>query len=90
MQIMELIRRDIRPRDIMTPAAFHNAETVDMALGCSTNTMLHLPAIAHEAGVTIDLDEANAISARTPNLCHLAPAGTPLWRTWSGPAAFTR
>ena len=68
-------RRDIRPRDIMTPAAFHNAETVDMALGCSTNTMLHLPAIAHEAGVTIDLDEANAISARTPNLCHLAPAG---------------
>lgn len=75
MQIMELIRRDIRPRDIMTPAAFHNAETVDMALGCSTNTMLHLPAIAHEAGVTIDLDEANAISARTPNLCHLAPAG---------------
>ena len=58
MQIMELIRRDIRPRDIMTPAAFHNAETVDMALGCSTNTMLHLPAIAHEAGVTIDLDEA--------------------------------
>ncbi len=59
----------------MTPAAFHNAETVDMALGCSTNTMLHLPAIAHEAGVTIDLDEANAISSRTPNLCHLAPAG---------------
>ena len=75
MQIMELIRRDIRPRDIMTPAAFHNAETVDMALGCSTNTMLHLPAIAHEAGVTIDLDKANAISAQTPNLCHLAPAG---------------
>ena len=75
MQIMELIKRDIRPRDIMTPAAFHNAETVDMALGCSTNTMLHLPAIAHEAGVTIDLDEANAISAKTPNLCHLAPAG---------------
>ena len=75
MQIMELIKRDIRPRDIMTPAAFHNAETVDMALGCSTNTMLHLPAIAHEAGVTIDLDKANAISAQTPNLCHLAPAG---------------
>ena len=75
MQIMELIKRDIKPRDIMTPAAFHNAETVDMALGCSTNTMLHLPAIAHEAGVTIDLDEANAISAKTPNLCHLAPAG---------------
>ncbi len=75
MQIMELIKKDIKPRDIMTPAAFHNAETVDMALGCSTNTMLHLPAIAHEAGVTIDLDEANAISAKTPNLCHLAPAG---------------
>ena len=75
MQIMELVEKNIRPRDIMTPAAFHNAETVDMALGCSTNTMLHLPAIAHEAGLTIDLDAANAISARTPNLCHLAPAG---------------
>ena len=59
----------------MTPAAFHNAETVDMALGCSTNTMLHLPAIAHEAGVELDLDMANDISAQTPNLCHLAPAG---------------
>ena len=75
MQVMELVKRNIRPRDIMTPAAFHNAETVDMALGCSTNTMLHLPAIAHEAGVDIDLDAANAISAHTPNLCHLAPAG---------------
>ena len=75
MQIMELIEKDIRPRDIMTEAAFHNAETVDMALGCSTNTMLHLPAIAHEAGVTIDFTMANEISARTPNLCHLAPAG---------------
>ncbi len=75
MQIMQLVEKDIRPRDIMTPAAFQNAETVDMALGCSTNTMLHLPAIAHEAGVTIDLDHANAISAATPNLCHLAPAG---------------
>ena len=75
MKIMELIEKDIRPRDILTPAAFHNAETVDMALGCSTNTMLHLPAIAHEAGVHIDLDKANAISAKTPNLCHLAPAG---------------
>ena len=75
MQIMELVGRNIRPRDIMTEAAFHNAETVDMALGCSTNTMLHLPAIAHEAGVTIDLDTSNAISAATPNLCHLAPAG---------------
>ena len=72
---MELIKRDIKPRDILTPAAFHNAETVDMALGCSTNTMLHLPAIAHEAGVSIDLTEANNISANTPNLCHLAPAG---------------
>ncbi len=75
MQIMELVKRNICPRDIMTPAAFHNAETVDMALGCSTNTMLHLPAIAHEAGVEIDLDDANRISAVTPNLCHLAPAG---------------
>ena len=75
MQIMELIKRDIKPRDIMTPAALHNAETVDMALGCSTNTMLHLPAIAHEAGVPISLAGANAISAKTPNLCHLAPAG---------------
>ena len=75
MQIMQLVEKNIRPRDIMTPAAFNNAETVDMALGCSTNTMLHLPAIAHEAGVTIDLDQANAISANTPNLCHLAPAG---------------
>ena len=75
MQIMTLVEKNIRPRDIMTPAAFNNAETVDMALGCSTNTMLHLPAIAHEAGVTIDLDHANEISANTPNLCHLAPAG---------------
>ncbi|MCI5914845.1 MAG: dihydroxy-acid dehydratase [Christensenella sp.] len=75
MKIMELVEKNIRPRDIMTEAAFHNAETVDMALGCSTNTMLHLPAIAHEAGVTISLDAANAISAKTPNLCHLAPAG---------------
>jgi len=75
MKIMELIEKDIRPRDILTPAAFHNAETVDMALGCSTNTMLHLPAIAHEAGVELDLRKTNEISARTPNLCHLAPAG---------------
>ena len=75
MQIMQLVEKNIRPRDIMTPAAFHNAETVDMALGCSTNTMLHLPAIAHEAGVEIDLDMSNEISAHTPNLCHLAPAG---------------
>ncbi len=75
MKIMELVEKNIRPRDIMTEAAFYNAETVDMALGCSTNTMLHLPAIAHEAGVAISLDAANAISAKTPNLCHLAPAG---------------
>ncbi|MBE6580763.1 MAG: dihydroxy-acid dehydratase [Ruminococcaceae bacterium] len=75
MKIMELIEKNIRPRDIMTEAAFHNAETVDMALGCSTNTMLHLPAIAHEAGIEISLDMSNAISQQTPNLCHLAPAG---------------
>ncbi|MDR1130829.1 MAG: dihydroxy-acid dehydratase [Oscillospiraceae bacterium] len=76
MQIMRLIEMDLRPRAVMTEAAFHNAEIVDMALGCSTNTMLHLPAIAHEAGVTLGLDTANAFSAKTPNLCHLAPAGT--------------
>ena len=75
MQIMELLRKDIRPRDIMTEKAFMNALTVDMALGCSTNSMLHLPAIAHEAGVEINVDIANDVSARTPNLCHLAPAG---------------
>lgn len=75
MQIMELLKRNIRPRDIMTQEAFENALTVDMALGCSTNTMLHLPAIAHEAGIEIDVDMANDFSARTPNLCHLAPAG---------------
>ena len=75
MQIMELVAKNIRPRDIMTPAAFHNAETVDMALGCSTNTMLHLPAIAHECGIQLSFDMANEISDHTPNLCHLAPAG---------------
>jgi len=75
MQVMELVKRNIKPRDIMTEAAFHNAETVDMALGCSTNTMLHLPAIAHECGIELDLDSANEISGKTPNLCHLAPAG---------------
>ena len=75
MQVMELVRRDIRPRDIMTEEAFQNAEIVDMALGCSTNTMLHLPAIAHECGIEIDLHQTNRFSARTPNLCHLAPAG---------------
>ena len=75
MKVMELLEKNIRPRDIMTEKAFMNALTVDMALGCSTNTMLHLPAIAHEAGVEIDLDIANELSAKTPNLCHLAPAG---------------
>lgn len=75
MQIMELFNKDIKPRDIMTKDAFLNALTVDMALGCSTNSMLHLPAIAHEAGVDLNLDIANKISAKTPNLCHLAPAG---------------
>ena len=75
MKIMELVEKNIRPRDIMTAAAFHNAETVDMALGCSTNTMLHLPAIAHECGVELSFDMANEISGKTPNLCHLAPAG---------------
>src|SRR5574344_445433 len=75
MKIMELLEKNIKPRDIMTEAAFRNALTVDMALGCSTNTMLHLPAIAHEAGVNLNVDIANEISARTPNLCHLAPAG---------------
>ncbi|MFA6840915.1 MAG: dihydroxy-acid dehydratase [Sphaerochaetaceae bacterium] len=75
-RVLELLEEDLRPHDIMTKAAFSNALTVDMALGCSTNTMLHLPAIAHEAGVDIDIFMANDISARTPNLCHLAPAGT--------------
>ena len=75
MAVMDMVKRDIRPRDIMTEAAFKNALTVDMALGCSTNSMLHLPAIAHECGIEIDLDIANAISEKTPNLCHLAPAG---------------
>lgn len=75
MKIMELVEKDLRPRDIMTEKAFLNALTVDMALGCSTNSMLHLPAIAHEAGVELDLDVANELSAKTPNLCHLAPAG---------------
>ena len=75
MQIMKLVEQNLCPRDIMTPAAFHNAETVDMALGCSTNTMLHLPAIAHECGIELNFDMANEISAKTPNVCHLAPAG---------------
>ena len=75
MQVMELLKQNIRPRDIMTKEAFMNALTVDMALGCSTNSMLHLPAIAHEAGIEINVDIANEVSERTPNLCHLAPAG---------------
>ena len=75
MAVMELLRKNIRPRDIMTKEALMNALTVDMALGCSTNSMLHLPAIAHECGVELNLDIANEISAVTPNLCHLAPAG---------------
>ena len=75
MKIMELVEKDIKPRDIMTEKAFMNALTVDMALGCSTNSMLHLPAIAREAGVDLNLDIANVLSAKTPNLCHLAPAG---------------
>lgn len=75
MKIMELLKKDIKPRDIMTKESFLNALAIDMALGCSTNSMLHLPAIAHEAGVDLSLDIANEISAKTPNLCHLAPAG---------------
>ena len=75
MKVMELVEKNIRPRDIMTPEAFRNALIVDMALGCSTNTMLHIPAIAREAGVDLNLDLANELSAITPNLCHLAPAG---------------
>ncbi|MCU6763380.1 Dihydroxy-acid dehydratase [uncultured Roseburia sp.] len=75
MKVMELLEKNIRPRDIMNEKAFMNALTIDMALGCSTNSMLHLPAIAHEAGVEINLDIANELSAKTPNLCHLAPAG---------------
>ena len=75
MAVMEMLKKNICPRDIMTEAAFRNALTMDMALGCSTNSMLHLPAIAHEAGVELKVDIANEISAKTPNLCHLAPAG---------------
>ncbi len=75
MQVMELLKNNIRPRDILTKEAFENALTVDMALGCSTNSALHLPAIAHECGITLNLDIINEISARTPNVCHLAPAG---------------
>ncbi len=105
MQVMELLRKNIRPRDIMTAEAFHNAEVIDMALGCSTNTMLHLPAIAHEAGVEINLDMVNECNAKTPNLCHLwsmsatprrpicaiwLRRATPSWRIWSGLAVCMR
>ena len=75
MKVMELLEKDIKPRDIMTEDAFMNALAVDMALGCSTNSMLHLPAIAHEVGYELNIDIANEVSAKTPNLCHLAPAG---------------
>ena len=75
MQVMELFRKNIRPRDIMTEEAFQNALTMDMALGCSTNSMLHLPAIANECGIRLNVEIANEISEKTPNLCHLAPAG---------------
>ncbi len=75
MQVMNLVEKNIRPRDIATLQAFKNAIAVDMALGCSTNTVLHIPAVAHEAGITLDLDLFNDISSRTPNLCHLSPAG---------------
>ena len=75
MKVMELLEKNIRPRDIMTEKAILNALTVDMALGCSTNSMLHLPAIAHEIGLDFDITLANEVSAKTPNLCHLAPAG---------------
>ncbi len=75
IQIMELLHKDIRPRDILTEAAFMNALTIDMALGCSTNSILHLPAIAHECGIDLNMDMINTISAMTPNLCHIAPAG---------------
>jgi dihydroxy-acid dehydratase len=76
MRIVDMVEKDIKPRDIMTESAFKNALTIDMALGCSTNSMLHLPAIAHECGIDLHLDMANDISAKTPNLCHLAPAGS--------------
>ena len=80
MAVMDLYRKNIRPRDIMTKDAILNALTVDMALGCSTNSMLHLPAIAHEVGFDFDISFANEISEKTPNLCHLAPAGLHTWK----------
>ena len=76
LAVMKLLKADLKPRDIMTDAAFKNALTVDMALGCSTNSILHLPAIAHEVGITLDLDLVNEISSKTPNLCKLSPAGS--------------
>ncbi len=75
MKVMEMVEKNIRPRDIMTYEAFENALTMDMALGCSTNSMLHLPAIAHECGIELNMDIANDISEKVPNVCHLAPAG---------------
>ena len=75
MKVMEMVEKDIKPSDILTEKAFENALTVDMALGCSTNSILHLPAIANEAGVEINLDIVNEISSKDPNLCKLAPAG---------------
>ena len=90
MAVMELYRKNIRPRDIMTKDAILNALTVDMALGCSTNSMLHLPAIAHEVGFDFDISFANEISEKTPNLCHLAPAGPTLWKTLMKQEVFMR
>ena len=90
MQVMELWRKNICPRDIMTREAILNALTVDMALGCSTNSMLHLPAIAHEIGMDFEIDFANGISEKTPNLCHLAPAGPTYIEDLNEAAAFTQ
>ena len=87
---MELVKQNIRPRDIMTPEAFHNAETVDMALGCSTNTMLHLPAIAHECGIQLDLQHVQRDRRQDPQPVPPGPRRvTPIWRTWIAPAAST-
>jgi dihydroxy-acid dehydratase len=87
MKVMELVAKDIKPRDIATPAAFRNAMAVDMALGCSTNTVLHVPALAHEAEIELSLDTFNEISAKTPHLCSLSPAGRCTFRTLILPAA---
>lgn len=88
MKVMELLEKNIRPRDIITYDAFLNAMTVDMALGCSTNSMLHLPAIAHECGYKLDMHLANEISEKTPNLCHLSPAAPTLLKNSTKPAVF--